>query len=295
MIRSIPRSAARRGFTLIELLVVIAIIAVLIALLLPAVQAAREAARRAQCINNMKQIVLALANYENQTQRFPAGSQRGNDAASCGSKATGLSLFAMILPQMEQSNIANSLNFSFGSGGGAGTDMPAGITQRTALIARINSYVCPSDLPQTPYTITESQNGYSQCSYAGMMGRLDVLHFYCGCPGVKYDYGCDGSNTWIPGDGMFWNASSVTLSSVTDGLSNTILIGEFARFKNDPDQIFNSWSRAEYFGSNLAGVTRIQAMATSAPKINAGLAVPQRASTWPPASWLGTGTPLVRD
>ena len=97
-----PRpGTSRRGFTLIELLVVIAIIAVLIALLLPAVQAAREAARRAQCINNMKQLGLGLANYEGQTQRYPAGSQRGDDPSSCSSPATGFSFFAMILPQIE--------------------------------------------------------------------------------------------------------------------------------------------------------------------------------------------------
>src|SRR5579862_8477862 len=101
----------RRGFTLIELLVVIAIIAVLIALLLPAVQAAREAARRSQCVNNLKQIGLALHNYHDVNGAFPMGS--GN----CGlpfptlTSKNGLSAHLSILPQLELSTLFNAFNF----------------------------------------------------------------------------------------------------------------------------------------------------------------------------------------
>src|SRR3954469_15656726 len=98
----------RRGFTLIELLVVIAIIAVLISLLLPAVQSAREAARRAQCVNNIKQIVLACHNYENQVSSFPPDS-----IADGGWAGTWWAWPAFILPQMEQNAIYNSINFSW--------------------------------------------------------------------------------------------------------------------------------------------------------------------------------------
>ena len=98
----------RRGFTLIELLVVIAIIAVLISLLLPAVQSAREAARRAQCVNNIKQIVLACHNYENQVSSFPPDSIADGDWTG-----TWWAWPAFILPQMEQSAIYNSINFSW--------------------------------------------------------------------------------------------------------------------------------------------------------------------------------------
>src|ERR1700742_4208775 len=99
----------RRGFTLIELLVVIAIIAVLIALLLPAVQAAREAARRAQCVNNLKQMGIALQNYHDVVGAFPATALMHNSAdlaTNCGSNSAGMSrshgMFTAILPYIEQ-------------------------------------------------------------------------------------------------------------------------------------------------------------------------------------------------
>src|SRR4051794_12268419 len=100
----------RRGFTLIELLVVIAIIAVLIALLLPAVQAAREAARRAQCVNNLKQIGLALHNYHQSNDRFPIGGACSNSPVPCNTW-NGFSAQAQMLPQMEQQAMFNSINF----------------------------------------------------------------------------------------------------------------------------------------------------------------------------------------
>src|SRR5438309_3589750 len=105
----------RRGFTLIELLVVIAIIAVLIALLLPAVQAAREAARRSQCVNNLKQLGLALHNYHSTTNAFPLGGSPAPSPAGsncCGQGGWGSwSAQAMLLPYMEQTAAYNAANF----------------------------------------------------------------------------------------------------------------------------------------------------------------------------------------
>src|SRR3954464_7938240 len=105
----------RRGFTLIELLVVIAIIAVLIALLLPAVQAAREAARRAQCVNNLKQIGLAMHNYHQANDSFPLGNActGAGNGPGCASW-DGFSPQAQMLGAMEATALYNALNFSLG-------------------------------------------------------------------------------------------------------------------------------------------------------------------------------------
>jgi len=157
MIRKPLRS--RSAFTLIELLVVIAIIAVLIALLLPAVQAAREAARRSQCINNMKQIGLALHNYESANGSFPwtqgtcsarfptafNGRMPWDSPAGNGDEWANFGSLALLLPYMEQQAIYNSLNFNFGLesfGGQQGTDDRI---QRTGINAVIGSFICPSD------------------------------------------------------------------------------------------------------------------------------------------------------
>ncbi len=104
------RSQRRRlGFTLFELLVVIAIIAILIALLLPAVQQAREAARRAQCKNNLKQLGRALHNHHDIHNSFPSGAQRDGDPNSID---YGFSWIVPILPQIEQANLFNPLDFN---------------------------------------------------------------------------------------------------------------------------------------------------------------------------------------
>jgi prepilin-type N-terminal cleavage/methylation domain-containing protein/prepilin-type processing-associated H-X9-DG protein len=265
----------RSAFTLIELLVVIAIIAVLIALLLPAVQSAREAARRSQCVNNLKQIGLAIHNYESSFSSFPPGAiayqnspMNCNTAAGQSGTSRGYSFFALCLGFMEEQNVYNAINFNFPTGG-AFTGYPhAGATNRTALISQINSFICPSDFPQTPYQITESSNGYGQSSYAGMAGTRDIWHWYCGCP-PDVGGSCAGLISIQP-DGVFGQDYTYRIASINDGTSNTIFVGETARFKNDPDKIFNTWSRALWFGSGYsANTTRPQCLASSVPRINA--------------------------
>jgi prepilin-type N-terminal cleavage/methylation domain-containing protein/prepilin-type processing-associated H-X9-DG protein len=159
-------SPVRRGFTLIELLVVISIIAVLIALLLPAVQAAREAARRIQCVNNLKQIGLAFANYESTNQVFPLGAMTSvNSAANSGwgqqLNNNGVSWVALTLPYLEQTNIANSINFQ--------VHILDGLAQpdfATAWYTKINVLQCPSDGDQQGFRADGNSGGGGLGQYA---------------------------------------------------------------------------------------------------------------------------------
>ena len=156
----------RPAFTLIELLVVIAIIAVLIGLLLPAVQAAREAARRSQCVNNLKQIGLAMHNYNDVNGALPPPKIRSGTCQNAYTTGTGAgtllntTAFTMILPFIEQTTLANAYNFmqpssndAWGGYGSAptGPTILAGsaVVNTTVVGSLVTSYWCPSDQPPT--------------------------------------------------------------------------------------------------------------------------------------------------
>src|SRR5437016_5183336 len=126
----------KRGFTLIELLVVIAIIAILIALLLPAVQAAREAARRAQCVNNLKQLGLAVANYESANGSYPTADNTCPYIVGSSNLNYGASVFVRLLPYFEQSALFNAYNHSLAF---------FSISNATIANTGVNTLWCPSD------------------------------------------------------------------------------------------------------------------------------------------------------
>lgn len=272
-----------KGFTLIELLVVIAIIAVLISLLLPAVQSAREAARRAQCVNNLKQLGLGLANYESSQGVFPPAVLTYPDGANANACAgywgsrlhTG---FSMMLPQLEQTTLANSINYALPPGG-ALLGVGGGPANSTAFNLKLTAFVCPSDQQYQPL-LTASLNAYSPSSYAMNMGTLDIFRYWYGCGA--------GSPIEIPSDGAFGKNAAYSISNITDGTSNTIFIGEKSRFINDPETN-HWWNRSSWFGSatvNGNATTRLQGMASTGPKLNSGLLVPEPGGTLGATGWV---------
>ncbi|MEW4570247.1 DUF1559 domain-containing protein [Tautonia sp. JC769] len=189
-----------RGFTLIELLVVIAIIGILIALLLPAVQSAREAANRMSSQNNLKQMGLALHNYESGVGALPGFGE---------STAFGYSVQARILPFMEQANLKNLINFEQPLYVGSGPWISLNPSQETASQTVVRGFLCPSDGHEAIFD-----------RYFGgrMAGTNYVVNIGSGT-GTFYDI---NHRT----DGLFWNGSTVRLSDIRDGLSNTMLASQ---------------------------------------------------------------------
>ncbi len=236
------RMSGPRAFTLIELLVVIAIIAVLIALLLPAVQAAREAARRAQCVNNLKQITLAMHNYISVNETLPMGviRQRGNDGS--GYPYTSGSVFVFLSNYFEQGAIFNSINFNLNMYDDVNTTV-SGIG--------LSVMWCPSDgtVSQYKYFGPNDPTGNTSLegnplpmyytSYAGSSGtwflspRFDLTQgqyqsatalqngaiLYCGYASPE----SAGGNTIVG-----YGNPPRRLASITDGTSNTIAFSEHA-------------------------------------------------------------------
>jgi prepilin-type N-terminal cleavage/methylation domain-containing protein len=222
----------RRAFTLVELLVVIAIIGVLVALLLPAVQEAREAARRTQCGNNLKQIGLALHNYHDTYMVFPPGNI--TDGNCCGA-LSHITWPISILPYIEGTNLGNQYNYNQPNEHASNAFLR---TQRLAV------YECPSDplrnrllIPASgPANDLRPQLEYRTGSYRGMGGvawtmdsyiwrrqwdssdilnpncpreRKGVLHWIGKVNGVGNEYSCESFRT------------------ITDGASNTLMVGEY--------------------------------------------------------------------
>jgi prepilin-type N-terminal cleavage/methylation domain-containing protein/prepilin-type processing-associated H-X9-DG protein len=192
-----------RGFTLIEILVVIAIIAVLIALLLPAVQAARGAARRVQCINNLKQMGIALHNYHATANTFPTGYVSWNNA-NMRLTSPGWSWAALLLNELEQAPLYAASNFNLA------IEHAANASVRTT---RLNVYVCPSDQYNGTFLVREDDGkpivDMATNSYAASFGA-----------------GLEIADVPDQGNGMFVRNFARSLRDVTDGSSNTIALGE---------------------------------------------------------------------
>jgi prepilin-type N-terminal cleavage/methylation domain-containing protein/prepilin-type processing-associated H-X9-DG protein len=246
----------RRAFTLIELLVVIAIIAVLIALLLPAVQSAREAARRSQCTNNLKQVTLAMMNYESSNGSFTwtqgtvsavypninPGKMPWEAGWTNAQEYQNVSAFALMLPFLEQTAAWNAINFSFGL---YPYTTAVDACQGTAMTIVINSLICPSD------------NGKGRCSYRASNG-------------TNWDW-------WSrePGSGALTRPQPggqtiATIAGLTDGTSNTVMFFERHRGSNNggngpagPGDVYTggpsqTWGFTYYIISNPTDLTFFQ-------------------------------------
>jgi len=222
------RQTFRRGFTLIELLVVIAIIAVLIALLLPAVQAAREAARRSQCVNNMKQLGIAMHNYHDVVGSFPTSFWRNTRNIQGNTAVDGTnrhSWFSMILPYIEQPAVYNAMNFSMGCGGPINS---------TAAMTPINVLMCPSDpaptispFPRVDQGVGPNNNSGPKLSYLGNFGdnhNDDATWWtFPNLPASRDNgFGEYQTQTGI----MCRSGGTTAIRDVTDGTSNTFAAGE---------------------------------------------------------------------
>ena len=204
------RPPRQRGITLIELLVVITIIAILIALLLPAVQAAREAARRGQCVNNLKQLGLALHNYESATRAFPPGYISDFDAGG-NDTGPGWGWASMLLPQIEQKPLYDAVNFN----------LPiADPGSQTVRASNLSAYLCPSSDGAGPIRLSDSSgkslvNDLSPGQYVASAGQFQVA-----------DWPSDNN-------GVFFRNSRIGSRDITDGSSLTMMAGERSRTVSD--------------------------------------------------------------
>jgi prepilin-type N-terminal cleavage/methylation domain-containing protein/prepilin-type processing-associated H-X9-DG protein len=227
------------GFTLVELLVVIAIIGVLVALLLPAVQAAREAARRSQCSNNLKQMALAMLNYEDTFKSLPPGRVGcdGAGVAQCvgfnsGVGTLGFSGFVSMLPFIEQSALHNGINYAEFPWG-VGSPTPTG-GNRILIESRPKFMVCPSD------------NSKPSVSSGGLNVATGSYGLVGGTKGPP-----NGNDIKFYNDGMFVYRSTFRLADVTDGTSSQFLLGEtlnnHGQAKNGDAISPNMWTTGSRF------------------------------------------------
>ncbi|HUP82278.1 MAG TPA: DUF1559 domain-containing protein [Pirellula sp.] len=216
----LKRYTHRTGFTLVELLVVIAIIGILVGLLLPAVQSAREAARRMQCSNYVKQLGLALHNYESTHRKLPAGcASSAFPRGGAGTHSFGPSYIGMILPYLEQTAAYNNLTWAGKSPGYVGEAVPSGGNLNKPFAQGANPpTVCPSF---TRFGDQPNRENYNV--YAGIAGAADMVSFN---ETRVFTFTQGNGIAKASGGGLLGASSFVPFRSATDGLSNTMMIGE---------------------------------------------------------------------
>ena len=218
----------REAFTLVELLVVIAIIAVLIGLLLPAVQKVRETASRLSCSNHLKQLTLGLHHYHDSADHFPAGYVSPEAPATVGADyfnaAWGWS--SLLLPFVEQDTLARQMGVSENSrfGGGVQSCMPGHVPNQLSQTP-LTLFRCPSD---TGPALNPIRNNHAMSNYRAVSGPYTAPFV-----SANFDYG-----------GVFYQNSNTRMTSITDGASNTMAIGE-CKFDEKNGQTACIWAGME--------------------------------------------------
>ena len=217
----------RRGFTLVELLVVIAIIGILVAMLLPAVQAAREAARRTQCTNNLKQIGLAILNFESQFGALPAGAVHKYQG-----RPAEYTMFLLLLPFLEEGDVYDKYDFD----GERPIINPSRVySNREVISTQIPGYVCPSDgaMGRTWVVPSLDNRSFARSNYVACFGTAMQMPD----PADAYDlHVLDLDGKLADTDGYFriqgkWTGRK--LREITDGTSDTIMVSELLAGKAD--------------------------------------------------------------
>ena len=219
-------SSTRRGFTLIELLVVIAIIAILVALLLPAVQQAREAARRSQCKNNLKQIGLAMHNYHDNYNCFPIGSRHSRVGTS--DSFFGMSWWVGLLPYLEMANLSDRMTMDGRHPGSLATTAEAGYNINGPIVdgLQIAAMLCPSS--PVPGVRTPFDHAVTCPQYVGINGASNDSNGFNGNPSSREFPG--RGNGIIAMGGVLIPHRVVRMRDITDGTTNTIVVGEQSDF-----------------------------------------------------------------
>ncbi len=258
------RRYRKLGFTLVELLVVIAIIGILVGLLLPAVQAAREAARRMQCGNNLKQIGLALHNYESANRVFPPGGV--TPGGCCGTNSAG-NWCLFLLPYLEQGSLHARYDFNLwndAAPGRSNSPHTVPLPNDFAVMQKLSVYSCPSDTGAGELLQPASGNGankrymtgsYRACSGAGYRGiawmdsnQTDAWH--TANRGVLFTVG--GSHLGLTATGgAVHGASATKIGGITDGTSNTIVVGEYHTITQPRRRTFWGYTYTSYNQSTV--------------------------------------------
>jgi prepilin-type N-terminal cleavage/methylation domain-containing protein/prepilin-type processing-associated H-X9-DG protein len=253
------RHESRRGFTLIELLVVISIIGVLIALLLPAVQSARETARRAQCVNNLKQIGLALHSYESTVGSFPISTTAAGVGPG-GVCLNGLfSWHAFVLPYLEQRPAYDAINFHVGMAGNCAdpslyynATINRGHPNATAAAATLSVFLCPSDSFQPNQVMGSSQP--SPQNYAGNAGWTPDASGMTGFSMQRLGRHNGFIGLVNPVRPVDWHVGAVRIADITDGTSNTAAVAERRIVRaTDPTDVFAAMAEPESLQSFCGG------------------------------------------